>query len=320
MKAARFPGGNRIAIAEVAPPAPGPGEVRLRVLACALCGSDLRPLAAGWPVTPGHEILGRVEQPGHPWHGRRALVYIPVFCGACPDCAAGRTHLCRNATDLMGWQRDGGYAEALAVPGQCLLEVPEDIPDRLAPLLLDAIGTTGHGLRLARRLVPRGSLLLIGAGPIGLGALLVAKGMGYGPLFVVEPGDFRAEFAASLGATRLAPEEARARRFELAVEASGKDAGRQLAFESVAAGGAILQFGESDAWTIAENRAIRRKDFCMLRSFYFPKADHAANIALLRAGRAAYERLVDAAAGFDGLQALFDGFRAGRHLKPVFVP
>jgi L-iditol 2-dehydrogenase len=173
--------------------------VLLRVLACALCGSDLRPLRQGWPVTPGHEILGRVQQPGHSWDGRRALVYIPVFCGRCEDCARGDTHLCCNATDLMGWQRDGGYAEALAVPEQCLLPVPDDIPDSLAPLLLDAIGTTGHGLRLAQRIVPGGSVLLLGAGPIGLGAQLRLRGMGYGPVCVVEPGTRRAAFAASRG-------------------------------------------------------------------------------------------------------------------------
>jgi L-iditol 2-dehydrogenase len=165
MRAARFTGEGRIAIVDVPPPRPAAGEVLLRVLACALCGSDLRPLRQGWPVTPGHEILGRVQQPGHSWDGRRALVYIPVFCGRCEDCARGDTHLCCNATDLMGWQRDGGYAEALAVPEQCLLPVPDDIPDSLAPLLLDAIGTTGHGLRLAQRIVPGGSVLLLGACP-----------------------------------------------------------------------------------------------------------------------------------------------------------
>jgi L-iditol 2-dehydrogenase len=320
MRAARFLGEGRIAIADVPPPAPGPGEVRLRVTCCALCGSDLRPLASGWKVTPGHEILGRVEQPGHAWDGRRALVYIPVFCGHCEACGAGATHLCHNATDLMGWQRDGGYAEALAVPEQCLLPVPDDIPDRLAPLLLDAIGTTGHGLRLARRVVPAGAALLLGAGPIGLGALLAMRGMGFGPVFFVEPGAHRAAFAASLGAHRLDAEEAAARRFPLVVEASGKDPARQLAFEAVAAGGAIVQFGESDRWTIAENKAIRRKDFCLLRSFYFPIGDHAANIALLRAHRAEYERLVDDVAGFDGLEALFGEFRGGQRLKPLFAP
>jgi L-iditol 2-dehydrogenase len=320
MRAAHFSGAGRIEIVEAPEPRPGRGEVLLRVTNCALCGSDLRPLRSGWPVTPGHEILGRVDRPGHAWHGQRALVYIPVFCGRCEDCTAGSTHVCRNATDLIGWQRNGGYTEALAVPEQCLLPVPDDIPDRLAPLLLDAIGTTGHGLRLAQRFVARGQALLLGAGPIGLGALLVMKDMGYAPIFVVEPGDFRAGFAASLGATRLSPEEAHARRFDLVIEASGKDPGRQMAFETVAAGGAIVQLGESDSWTIAENKAIRRKDFCMLRSFYFPKGDHAQNIELLRAGRADYEKLVDDEAGFDGLQSLFDAFKAGRKLKPLFTP
>ncbi|WP_137178308.1 alcohol dehydrogenase catalytic domain-containing protein [Roseomonas sp. AR75] len=320
MKGARFVGEGRIAIERVAPPQPGKGEVLLRVTNCALCGSDLRPLRSGWPVTPGHEILGRVDQPGHAWHGRRALVYIPVFCGHCEDCRAGNTHVCRNATDLMGWQRDGGYAEALAVPEQCLLPVPDDIPDRLAPLLLDTIGTTAHGLRLAQKVVPRGEALVLGAGPIGLGALLVLRGLGYAPIFVVEPGDYRARFAESLGATRLKPANAAARRFPLVVEASGKDPARQMAFEVVAPNGAIVQFGESDAWTITENKAIRRKDFSILRSFYFPIGDHAANIDLLRAHRAEYERLVDDQAGFDGLQDLFDAFKRGEKLKPLFVP
>jgi L-iditol 2-dehydrogenase len=220
----------------------------------------------------------------------------------------------------MGWQRDGGYAEAVNVPEQCLLPVPDDIPDRLAPLLLDAIGTTAHGLRLAQRIVPGGSVLLLGAGPIGLGALLAMRGFGWDPLFVVEPGDHRARFAVSLGATRLTLGDAAARRFDLVIEASGKDPARQLAFEVVAPEGAIVQFGESDSWTITENKAIRRKDFCLLRSFYFPVGDHAANIEHLRTHRAAYERLVDDTAGFDGLQDLFDAFKAGRKLKPLFVP
>lgn len=320
MKAIRFMGEGRLAVTAVEPPQPKAGEVLLRVTCCALCGSDLRPLRQGWPVTPGHEILGVVDQPGHAWHGRRALVYIPVYCGHCTDCRAGQTQVCRNANDLMGWQRDGGYAEALAVPEQCLLPVPDDIPDHLAPLLLDAIGTTAHGLRLARRLVPQGEALLLGAGPIGLGALMVLRGMGSAPIFVVEPGDFRAHFAQSLGAARLSPDAAATRRFALVIEASGKDAARQLAFEVVAPGGAIVQFGESDSWSITENKAIRRKDFWMLRSFYFPIGDHAANIDLLRAQRDDYARLIDAQAGFEGLQDLFDAFKAGQRLKPLFVP
>lgn len=317
--AARFLGDGRIAVVPVADPDPAPGELRLRVSACALCGSDLRPLRQGWPVTPGHEILGVVEAPHHPLHGRRALVYIPVFCGTCAQCRAGDTQLCPTA-ELIGWQRPGGYAEALAVPEQCLIPVPDDIPDRLAPLLLDTIGTAAHGVRQAMRLVAPGPALVIGAGPIGLGALLVLRGLGFGPLAAVEPAEYRAGFAASLGAERLDAEAAAARRFALVVEAAGKDPARQLALEAVAPRGVVVQLGESDRWTIAETRAIRRKDFFLVRSFYFPIGDVDANLTLLRQAAADCVRLVDATAPLDGLEALFAVFARGERLKPLLAP
>lgn len=320
MRAARFQGEGRITVEPAVPPRPAKGEVRLRVLACALCGSDLRPLRQGWEVTPGHEIVGRVEQPGHAWDGRRALVYIPVFCGRCPECAQGWTNLCRNATDLVGWQRPGGYADALAAPERCLLPVPDDVPDHLAPLLLDTIGTAAHGVRLAQRVVAGGTALVLGAGPIGLGAILVLRRLGFAPVAVVEPGDYRAGFAASLGAERLTPAEAGARRFDLVIEASGKDAARQLGLEAVAPVGAMVQLGEGDAWQVAETKAIRRKDFFLIRSFYFPRGDHAANVELLRADLPDYARLVDARCDLDGLETLFDEFARGERLKPALVP
>jgi threonine dehydrogenase-like Zn-dependent dehydrogenase len=319
MHAARFLGEGRIAIEATPEPEPGPGEVLLRVSACALCGSDLRPLRQGWPVTPGHEILGVVEAPGHALHGRRALVYIPAFCGRCAQCAAGDTHLCATA-ELIGWQRPGGYAETLAVPRQCLIPVPDDIPDRLAPLLLDTIGTAAHGVRQAMRLVQPGPALVIGAGPIGLGALLVLRGLGFGPLAVVEPADYRAAFAAGLGVERLDAAAAAARRFPVVVEAAGKDPARQLALEAVAPRGVVVQLGESDAWSIAETRTIRRKDFFLVRSFYFPIADVAANLGLLRDAADDCVRLVDAMAPLEELEALFAAFARGERLKPLLVP
>jgi len=134
MRAARFHGGGRITIESVPPPCPVAGEVRVDVIACALCSSDLRPLRQGWPVTPGHEIAGRVNEPRHARHGHRVLVYIPAFCGHCAPCRAGHTQFCETAS-LVGWQRAGGYADTVRVPETCLLPVPDDIPDHLAPLL-----------------------------------------------------------------------------------------------------------------------------------------------------------------------------------------
>ena len=164
MRHARFTGERRIEIVSGAEPSPAAGEARLRVLGCALCGSDMRVWRQGWPVTPGHEIVGVVEEPGHALEGRRVVVYIPVFCGRCPECRRGDTHLCTTHASLVGWQRDGGYAERLAVPSQCLLPVPDDIETALAPLLLDVIGTPAHAIRLARRVAPSGRVAVLGAG------------------------------------------------------------------------------------------------------------------------------------------------------------
>ena len=320
MRAAKSHGKGRIEVVDAPEPQPAADEVTVRVSACALCGSDLRPWQRGWPVTSGHEIAGRVEHPGHLRHGERVVIYIPVFCDRCEECQAGRTHLCRESRELVGWQRPGGYAERLAVPERCLLTIPDDVPDRLAPLLLDTIGTTAHGVRLAQRIVDGGRALVLGAGPIGLGAIIVLARMGFGPIDVLDPAAYRASFAGTLGASAISPDDAAAGRYRLVVEATGKDAARQIALEAVGPEGAIIQLGESDAWALTETRSIRLKDFYLVRSFYFPIADYAPNLELLRADREKYEHLIDATANLDGLGELFASFARGERLKPLFVP
>lgn len=315
MKAARFDGEGQISIAEVPTPVAPAGEVLLRVKACSLCGSDLRPWRKGWPVTPGHEIFGIVQHPGHALHGKRCLVYIPVWCGQCPECLAGQHHICRNANELIGWQRPGGYAQYVSVPDQCLLPVPDDIPDHLAPLLLDTIGTAGHGVRLSRKIVNSGKALVMGAGPIGLGGLLVLQHFGFERVEVFDPNRFRREFAALLGAVALESVDLTAA-YDLVLECSGKDAGRQTALEAVRAHGAVVQLGESDTWQVHETKAIRRKDFYYIRSFYFPISEYAENIEILRKKRPQFEQLVDAQVPLEGLSDLFVRFAAGDRIKP----
>ena len=316
MQAARFLGHGRIEIITRDRPAARTGHVRLDVLACALCGSELRVLKNGWPVTPGHEIAGRVNEPGHAAHGRRALAYIPVWCGHCPLCTAGDTHLCENMGDLLGWQRDGGYADCVLVPEQCLLFLPDDIPDHLAPLLLDTIGTPAHGLRLAQRVTNHGPVAILGAGPIGLGAVLVAQQLGFSEVHLGEPRAHRLQTGLSLGAHALADNAAA--RFPIVLESSGVDAARQRALELTAPNGVCVFLGESDTWQINENRAVRRKDFFIARSFYFPIREYTQNLSLLRTHRTQYESLVDAQVPLSGLEKLFSEFASGARLKPQF--
>ncbi len=316
IRCARFPGGGIVRVDSIRLASPEPGEIVVRVLRCALCGSDLRLWREGAPHIPGHEIVGVVDARGHPLAGQRVLVYIPVYCGACPYCRNGDTHLCEHLDGLIGWQRPGGYAEAVVVPERNVIPIPDDIPTDLAPLLLDTIGTPAHALRLARRVVGAGPAVVLGAGPLGLGTLLALRCFGYAPLYCAEPSPYRAAAAKEVGAKLLEGESA-GRRFPIVIEASGNLAARSQGLHMTAPGGVLVLLGEtSTPWTIHPMPELRRKDFFVLRSFYFPLREINDNINLLRRGRSDYARLVDSKAPLENLGTLFERFAAGELLKP----
>jgi threonine dehydrogenase-like Zn-dependent dehydrogenase len=322
MQAAVFHGHERITIERVAIPDVGAGEVLVRVSRTALCGSDFKLWHNGAEFTAGHEIFGIVEQPGHSLHGRRCAVYIPLHCDRCAACRRGDTQMCLEVSSLIGWNRPGGYSEYLPVPENCLLPVPDDIEDSLAPLLLDTIGTSGHAVRFVSRVVPpqdAGPVLVTGAGPVGLGVVLALKSLGYHDIQVSDPNQARVKIAQSFGA-RSHPVGDTGKRFALILECSGAHAARNLAIELVLPRGALVLIGENAApWSIEEGKVFRRKDFYMIRTFYFPLGDFEPNVALLRRFKQEYRVLVDGEFGLRQLPENFARFARGELIKPVLV-
>ena len=322
MRAAVFHGDKRISIASTPFPEAAPGEVMLRVSRTALCGSDTKLWVKGASFTAGHEIFGVVEHPGHRLHGQRCVVYIPTHCGHCAACRNGDTQMCLTESVLIGWNRPGGYAEYLPVPENCLLPVPDDIDDSLAPLLLDTIGTSTHAVRFVRDLVPpdrAGPVLVTGAGPVGLGTVLALRHLGYDDVRVCDPNADRLALALDFGA-KAHPVGGTGQRFSLIIECSGSHAARNLGIEVVLPRGALVLVGENDTpWPLQEGKIFRRKDFYMIRTFYFPIGDFAANVDLLRAHKAAYRRFVDLEFPLDDLPENFARFVAGGLIKPVLA-
>ena len=322
MEAAVFHGGERITIQRVRIPDVGAGEVLVRVSRTALCGSDFKLWHKGAEFTAGHEIFGVVEQPGHPMHGRRCAVYIPVHCGRCAACRRGDTQMCLEISSLIGWNRPGGYAEYLPVPENCLLPVPDDVEDSLAPLLLDTIGTSAHAVRFVSRVVPpdeSGPVLVTGAGPVGLGVILALRDAGYSDIHVSDPNVERLRIAQAFGA-QSHPVGDTSKRFALIMECSGAHAARNLGIELVLPRGALVLVGENAApWTIEEGKIFRRKDFYMIRTFYFPISDFEPNIALLRRYKREYRVLVDGEFGLQELPQNFARFAEGKLIKPVLA-
>lgn len=179
MRAMIFDGpGKRLRAAEVPEPAPGPGQVLLRVHACGLCRTDLHIVDGELkepklPLIPGHQIVGTVvasgESAGRFQKGARVGVpWLGSTCNQCRYCRSGRENLCDEAR-FTGYQIDGGYAEYAVADERFCFPIPEGYPDLQAAPLLCA-GLIGY-----RSLVMAGDALHLGIYGFGAAAHIVAQ-------------------------------------------------------------------------------------------------------------------------------------------------
>lgn len=191
-------------------PEPGPGEARVTVSACACCRTDLHVVEGDLdlprlPVVPGHQVVGVVEALGEGCRrlevGRRVgVTWLHRACGRCPACLRGEENLCPDAL-FSGWTADGGYAEALTVPEDFAVELPEALgPDdvALAPLL--CAGVIGYRALRRAEVTPGERVALVGFGASAHLVIQVLRHWGC-EVAVVTRGAAHRALARELGAT-----------------------------------------------------------------------------------------------------------------------
>jgi S-(hydroxymethyl)glutathione dehydrogenase/alcohol dehydrogenase len=214
--------GAPLEIEEVTIAPPGPGEVAVRVEACAICHSDIAYAAGAWggplPAVYGHEAAGRVAATGPGVRGYaagdRVLVTLIRACGACPACAGGAPTSCEHAWDphpsplrvaagapLARGMNTAAFAEAVVVDASQLAPLPDDLPAELACLLACGV-ITGVGAVLNVARPPRGaSVAVVGAGGVGLNAIQGAALAGAGRIVAVDVSAAKLADARAFGAT-----------------------------------------------------------------------------------------------------------------------
>ena len=193
---------------DLANPEPGPGQMRLRVLACGVCRTDLHVVdgeltAPKLPLIPGHEIVGVVDALGEGVArqalGRRVGVgWLGRACHVCPYCREDRENLC-DAPLFTGYSRDGGYATAAIVEADYAYDLPDAVGEdaAVAPLLCAGL----IGWRSLVMAGPGARLGIYGFGAAGHIILQVARWQGRRVFAFTRPGDAAAQaFALSLGA------------------------------------------------------------------------------------------------------------------------
>jgi (R,R)-butanediol dehydrogenase/meso-butanediol dehydrogenase/diacetyl reductase len=193
-----------LTIEERPEPEPGPGELVVGVAACGICGSDLHLSQLGIPgIVLGHELAGDVLAVGEGVEdfaeGDRVCAFPLVGCGRCPACEAGRPAHCTVGGELIGLQRPGGFAEAVATSAKDTFLLPGGLDHRTGALV-EPLAVALHAVEGARREVDEPALV-IGAGPVGLAIVLWLRHLGARHIVVSDPVAGRRAMAERLGAT-----------------------------------------------------------------------------------------------------------------------
>lgn len=238
-----------------------PGQVKIKLEAASVCGTDLHiyswdPWAAGRIEPPriiGHEFCGTIVEVGEGVEDRHVGQFVAseshIVCGHCRQCLNGQAHVCVN-TRILGVDVDGGFAEYVSIPANNARPTDRSIPTEVAAFQ-DALGNAVHTVMDGP--VKEQTILITGMGPIGLFAVSVCKALGASKVIATEVSPYRIDLAQQVGAdVILSPTECNvsAELAKLApggvdgtLEMSGHPASLALAISATRPGGRVSLLG-----------------------------------------------------------------------------
>ena len=210
MKAWVLQESGRISYEEREMPVPAENEVRIRVEAVGICGSDIPRIyetgAHRMPLIPGHEFSGVVESIGKNahsyWLGKRVAVYPKIPCGKCRECMDGLYDMCTDY-DYIGSRRDGAFAEYVTAPVDNLMVLPDEISFEQAAMI-EPMAVAANAMRTGcwgkhSILTLDKPVAVCGAGTIGLMVVMFLKEAGFQRVYVIGNKDAQQKRAESLG-------------------------------------------------------------------------------------------------------------------------
>jgi propanol-preferring alcohol dehydrogenase len=231
---------------------------------------------------------------------------------------------------MLGFDRDGGFAEYVSVPERCFLPVDSRLDLDAAAMLLDATGTAMHALRrLGCVETPPESALVMGAGPVGLGCVLALRAVGVADVVAVDVAPFRLDLARRLGARPVtggdaATDSVRALLSDgppVVVEASGNPLAQRQALDLLAPGGRMATVGHSsvpmELWT---SRDLIQREKTLLGSEYFDTGEWVYNERLVLDGKLVPSRLITHKLPLDEIEDAYRLFWSGETGKVLVYP
>ncbi len=290
-------------------PVAGPGDVLVRPLRIGICGTDYHIFEGKhpfleYPRVMGHELAVEIlEAPdGGSFECGEVCVVNPYkSCGTCIACRAGRPNCCTNIS-VLGVHEDGGMTDRFVLPVKQLIKAPGLSADACAIVEFLAIGA--HAVR--RGEVGEGAdVLVVGAGPIGLGVALFARLAGGNVSLVDTDAARAAETASIIGVTALAPRDKSGERwpddgFGIVFDATGNRAAMEAGFAHVAHGGTYVLVGVINDRIEFSDPDFHRKEMTLRSSRNALAGDFEQVIAAIRAGEVMVERVITHRTTLDG--------------------
>src|SRR5262245_33944894 len=275
-------------VLDVEAPTAGDGEVVIRVERAGICGSDVQGVATrsprrAPPLIMGHELVGEVVDAaagsGHVV-GRRVAVNPQVPCGVCLSCRSGSENVCQDR-ELVGGTRPGGFGELVSVPVRCVHVVGDGLDADVA-VLAEPVATCIHAFRLSPLALP-GTVVVLGAGTIGMLATIVARLLGAGRIVVSETSEERRAWVAPIADTVVEPGglAAAGAGADLVVDAVGADETRSASVALLRPGGCALWLGMHDAEATIPAFDLVVREQTIRGVFAYTNADFARAVELL---------------------------------------
>lgn len=345
MKAVVYHAPNDVRVEDVARPSCGAGELLVKVDACAVCGSDLKSFRHGNPrikppLTMGHEFSGVVEQFGEGVSGlaagQRVVMATTVSCGQCAYCRRGWRNICADLAP-MGFSYPGGMAEWVLIPARALrnghvVKVPPGVKAEHA-CLAEPVSCAVNSMANSN-LAAADAVVVLGAGPMGLLNVAVARAMGAGKIILAEVNEKRLAMAEGFGADVLVnpSREDLARRVlaetgglgaDVAIVAAPARRPQEQALGLVRRRGTVCLFAslpKGDSELTIDSRTVHYGELRLVGSSDSTPEHVTTAVELIASGKVPSDRIVSHVLPLDRVHEAFALMEAGEALRVVLKP
>jgi threonine dehydrogenase-like Zn-dependent dehydrogenase len=298
LKALLYNGPHQLEVVDLPEPNPAPGEVKLRVEACGICGSDVHGYTgesgrrtAGQVM--GHEFAGEIVALGEGvkgWAiGERVAAYNIIGCGSCRFCGSGNEQCCPNRKVIgVNTGKVGAFAEYVCAPARNLAKLSPSVSFPIA-LLNEPLAVSYHALNHLPK--DAKSLAIVGGGTIGQCVAAVAKVLNrFDPVIVMEPLEDKRKLAARTGALAIPPDPKELEKIvpggaDASVEAVGVEATVLSALEAVRPGGTVVLLGNLAKSVSLPLQHISSNEKHLVGTYGFSLADFQQIVGWINEGR-----------------------------------